>query len=100
MGKVAVNSKTVGNRQVMHLLNFTDVNSLDWRDTHATQPKPALIENATLDFTATGTVKKMWVASPDFNNGVATPLLFTQTGNKVSFTLPSLQYWDMLVAEY
>ncbi|OJV99711.1 MAG: cycloisomaltooligosaccharide glucanotransferase [Sphingobacteriales bacterium 44-61] len=99
-GKVAINGKVVGNRQVMHLLNFTNANSLEWRDTHATQPQPALIENADLDFTASGAVKKLWVASPDFNNGVATAISFTQTGNKVSFTLPSLKYWDMLVAEY
>jgi len=84
----------------MHLLNFTNANSMDWRDTPATQPKPVLIENADLDFTASGTVKKLWMASPDLNNGVAIPLSFTQTGNKVSFTIPSLQYWDMLVAEY
>jgi dextranase len=100
MGKVAINSKTIGNRQVMHLLNFTNANSLDWRDTNATQAKPALVENAALDFTATGVVKKLWMASPDSNNGVAIPVTFTQSGNKVSFTLPSLQYWDMLVAEY
>jgi len=100
IGKVAVNSKLTGNKQVMHLLNFTNANSLDWRDTNATQAKPALIENAAIDFTASGVVKKLWVASPDSNGGVAMPLTFTQSGNKVSFTLPSLQYWDMLVAEY
>jgi dextranase len=99
-GRVAVQGKTVGNRQVVHLFNFSNANSLNWRDTDGTQAKPAVIENAAMQFTATGTVKKAWVASPDSNNGVAIPLTFTQTGNAVSFTLPSLQYWDMLVFEY
>jgi dextranase len=40
------------------------------------------------------------MASPDINGGVSQQISFTQSGNAVSFTLPSLQYWDMIVAEY
>jgi dextranase len=45
-------------------------------------------------------VKKIWLASPDVNNGVAQELSFTQSGANISFNLPSLHYWDMLVVEY
>ncbi len=99
-GAVAVQGKRVGNRQVFHLLNFTNANSLNWRDTDGTQPKPVLAEGAALKFTADGTVKKLWLASPDIDHGVAHSLEFTQSGNEVAFTLPSILYWDMLVAEY
>lgn len=99
-GKVAVQGKMVGNRQVLHLLNFSNAQSLNWRDTDGTMAKPVTVESAELTLTTTGTVKKLWLASPDINHGVAMPLTFTTVGNTISFTLPSLQYWDMLVAEY
>jgi dextranase len=100
MGKCALSSKIVGNKHVMHLLNFTNATSLDWRDSNGAQPKPTQVENASLQFNTTNAVKKIWMASPDWNNGVAMPIPFTQSGNAVSFTLPFLQYWDMLVVEY
>lgn len=99
-GKVAVQGKRVGNRQVVQLLNFSNSTSLNWRDTDGTMSKPTTIENAELMLTTTGTVKKLWLASPDINHGVAIALPFVTSGNTISFTLPSLQYWDMFVAEY
>ena len=99
-GKVAVVGKEFANRQVLHLINFSNANSLQWRDANATQVKPVTIENMTLTITSAKTVKKAWLASPDTNSGVAVPLSFTQSGNSVSVTIPSLQYWDMVVLEY
>lgn len=99
-GKVAVVGKEFANRQVLHLVNFSNANSLQWRDANATQVKPVTIENLALAITTGKTVKKAWLASPDSNSGVAVSLSFTQSGNSVSATLPSLQYWDMVVLEY
>ncbi|MCG2615111.1 glycoside hydrolase family 66 protein [Terrimonas sp. NA20] len=99
-GKVAVQGKLIGNRQIFHLLNFSNANSTNWRDTDGTQLKPSLVEDAAIRFTATGAVKKIWLASPDADRGVARTLQFVQSGNDVSFTLPSILYWDMLVVEY
>ena len=99
-GKVAMQGKTIGSRQVIHLFNFTNAGSLNWRDSDGTQVKPSVIENAGMQLTATGPVKKLWLASPDMQQGIAVPVAFTQQGNTVSFTLPSLQYWDMIVLEY
>jgi hypothetical protein len=40
------------------------------------------------------------MASPDFYGGAAVDLSFTQDSSKVSFTLPQMKYWDMVVIEY
>ncbi len=99
-GKVAVVGKDMGNRQVIHLMNFANAANFDWRDTNGTQPAPLQMQNAALQLTSTKTVSKIWLASPDNNYGVASDLTFTQSGNTVSFNLPLLNYWDMIVVEY
>jgi dextranase len=99
-GQVTVIGKEVANKQVLHLVNFTNANSLRWRDADGTQPAPAIITGADLNVTVSKQVAKIWIASPDTNSGVAAELPFKQTGNTVSFTLPSLQYWDMVVIAY
>jgi dextranase len=99
-GQVSVLGKDLGNKQIIHLLNFTNANSLLWRDANGTQVKPATIVNPSLNFTASKTVKRIWMASPDLNYGASTDVPFTQSGAAVTFTLPSLQYWDMVVVEY
>jgi dextranase len=99
-GQVSVVGKKVGNRQVIHLLNFTNATTLNWRDNAGTQAYPQAIKDVGLNLTADGQVRKLWFASPDINGGASTELPFTQTGNGVTFTLPSLQFWDMVVVEY
>lgn len=44
-------------------------------------------------------VSHVWVASPDNLGGVPQELSFSQNGSSISFTLPSLKYWDMIVIE-
>ncbi|MNS22943.1 Cycloisomaltooligosaccharide glucanotransferase precursor [compost metagenome] len=99
-GQVSVIGKSVGNKQVVHLINFATASSFDWRDTNGTQTAPQLISSAKVKVTTEKSVKKVWVASPDVNGGASTQLAFTQSGNETSFTLPSLKYWDMVVMEY
>lgn len=100
IGSVAISGRDMGNEQVIHLLNFTNANSLNWRDTNGTQTTPNTIVNTKVSFSTTKTVKNVWMASPDYNDGTPQVLSFTQTGGNVVFTLPSLQYWDMVVVEY
>jgi dextranase len=100
MGSVAVSGRDMGTEQVIHLVNFSNATSLDWRDTNGTQTAPNTIVNTKISFSTTKTVKNVWMASPDYNDGTPQIVSFTQTTNNVSFTLPSLQYWDMVVVEY
>jgi dextranase len=72
---------------------------MNWKDANGTQAAANTIVDAKIDFTTSGTVNKIWYASPD-ESGVARQLNYTQTGNTVSFSVPSLKYWDMVVVEY
>ncbi|MDP3435034.1 MAG: glycoside hydrolase family 66 protein [Bacteroidota bacterium] len=99
-GTVAAFGKKVENTQVIHLINFTNSTTQNWRDNTGIQASPVLIKDARLILTSDAAVKKMWMASPDVIGGASRSLNFVQTGNKVSFVLPELKYWDMIVVEY
>ena len=98
-GSVTTYAKQVGGKQVIHLLNFSQANSLSWRDVDGTMPEPALITKAALQMNLSAKVNKLWVASPDVHGGALQELAFTQENGVVSFTLPSLKYWTMIVTE-
>ncbi|KAA3439890.1 cycloisomaltooligosaccharide glucanotransferase [Rufibacter hautae] len=99
-GAVAAIGKQVGTNQVIHLINFKNAKTQNWRDNTGIQTAPLQVKDSKLTFTATGTVKKVWCASPDNIGGASRSLNFAQNGNSVSFTLPELQYWSMIVVEY
>lgn len=99
-GQVSVVGKDFGTEQVIHLINFTNANSLEWRDTNGTEIKPVTVNNPSFVFNTSKTVKSIWMASPDLNGGASQNIAFTQSGSQVSFILPSLQYWDMIVVQY
>ena len=42
---------------------------------------------------------KVWVATPDVLGGAPLELNFKQEGDYVTFTVPSLKYWTMIVVE-
>lgn len=98
-GKVAIVAKQVAGKQVVHFLNFTNANSLNWRDTEGTQNVPQTITQAMVNVEVSGSPTKVWFASPDFKGGAAIALEFTQNGNTINVRLPSLKYWGMLVIE-
>lgn len=91
-------STAIANRQVVHLFNFLQAKSLSWRDMDSEQPEPRLQTNIPLKLKATG-VKRLWVATPDALAGAPQQLAFTQEGQYIAFTLPSLKYWTMIVVE-
>ena len=99
-GSVTTYAKQVGGKQVIHLLNFSQANSLSWRDVDGTMPEPALNYKSGFANESVGKGEiKLWVASPDVHGGALQELAFTQENGVVSFTLPSLKYWTMIVAE-
>jgi dextranase len=99
-GQVSVIGRDLGTKQVIHLINFANANSFDWRDRNGTQTAPVPVTNGRFNFTSTKTIKKIWVASPDIDGGASKTLAYTTSGNSVTFTLPMLKYWDMIVVEY
>ncbi|MEP6617303.1 MAG: glycoside hydrolase family 66 protein, partial [Ginsengibacter sp.] len=99
-GKIAVQGKIVGNKQIFHLINFANAAHFQWRDTNGDQTAPNTISGASLETTISQVVTNVWVASPDVNFGVPQKLPFTQNGNTLNFILPQLKYWDMVVIEH
>ena len=99
LGSVTTFARQVGDRKVIHLLNFMDADNLSWRDMQGTMPEPRLIEGLPLRLKASAKVNKVWVASPDWLGGAIQELPFSQANGEVTFTLPSLKYWTMIVVE-
>lgn len=97
--RVSVVGKHTGNKQVLHLLNFSEANSLNWRDTNGTQVTPSTKENFRINVTFSGDVSKIWFASPDFQGGASQELTYSLQGTKLNILVPSLKYWSMLVIE-
>jgi dextranase len=93
-------AKAKDNKEIVHLINFTDANTVEWRDNNGTQTEPDERNDLDLTIDASKKVEKVWVASPDFYHGSAQELDFKQKGNNVTITIPSLKYWNMVVIEY
>jgi len=100
LGEVSVVGKEMANKQIIHFINFANASSLLWRDADGKQPLPATFSDFQVNFQATKKIKNIWFASPDSNGSASQNISFTQSGNSATFTLPSLQYWDMVVIEY
>jgi dextranase len=93
-------AKIKGNQKAIHLVNFLDAHSMNWRDTDGTLSSP--IERKHLNFTIAENrpVKKIWMASPDIQDGKPISISFKQKDGSVHLSIPSLLYWDMLVLEF
>ncbi|MBE6250337.1 MAG: cycloisomaltooligosaccharide glucanotransferase [Bacteroidales bacterium] len=99
-GQIVTICKRQEARQIIHLLNFTDADSVSWKDSCGTMPEPDMIEPFEIEAEVDGPVNKVWIASPDRNLGVPSSLAFTQDGNNIRTTIPALKYWNMIVIEY
>lgn len=97
--KITAFAKKVDNMIAVHLLNFSNTDDLSWRDLEGTRPAPEIKENVQITYTTSRHITNVWTATPDKNGGVPMKLPFTQDGNNVSVTVPSLEYWTMLVFE-
>ncbi|MCF8367129.1 MAG: glycoside hydrolase family 66 protein [Bacteroidales bacterium] len=97
--KVSVVGKEWSDKQVIHLLNFTDAINLNWRDTNGEQHVPGLKEQMLIQVQFDKTVTNVWFASPDVKGGSTQSLDFSKNGNVLSFKVPELRYWSMIVIE-
>lgn len=91
--------KSADGKYVYHLLNFLNVERLEWRDTTGAQPEPVEQTSIVMCIDCNHKVSRAWVASPDYLGGVPIDLKFTQEGRTLSLTVPNLKYWTMLVLE-
>lgn len=97
--KITAFAKKVDNMIAVHLLNFLNTDDLSWRDLEGKRPAPEKQTNVQITYTTSRHITNVWTATPDKNGGVPMELPFTQDGDNVSVTVPSLEYWTMLVFE-
>ena len=112
--QVTMLAREVNGRQVIHLLNFTHEDGacvsdnnylLCWHDNQATRPWPKRFEALSIKLTGMtgmGKVRRIWVASPDYCGGAMQELTdyrYTSSTGTITLTLPSLQFWTMIVVE-
>ena len=98
-GGITTYSRKVDSKEVIHMLNFRNASDLSWRDYDGKRATPMMASNIVTKVTTSKTAKKVWCATPDKHGGVPVQLEFEQSGNQVSFTVPSLNYWTMIVIE-
>ena len=89
----------VGDKLVVHLLNFEKARHLDWRDDSMNQAAPSTYENLSVTIRSSREPKRVWVASPDVDGGVPREAAFSASGISIKMTVPSLTYWTMIVIE-
>jgi len=100
-GNVSVLAKKVNSKcEVIHLINLSNANYFSWRDLDGSMPEPSFISTPSLRLQESNTIKRIWFASPDIDGGASQELEFHQSAASVTFKLPSLKYWDMIVVEY
>ncbi len=102
-GKVWKISKKQGSNFIAHLINLENNWSTKWRANNADYVAPDRFYNFLMKIYYTGSLSgnaKVWVASPDRNNGSAQQLSYTAgadgAGTYVQFTVPELYYWNMV----
>lgn len=98
-GNVTTYSRQVGDKMVISLLNFVNIDNMSWRDLDGKRPAPRLQREIPLTMNCSRKVTRVWTATPDAHAGAVVELPFTQKNGKLSFTLPSLKYWSMVVVE-
>ena len=96
-GGITTYSKNVDGKKIINALNFRNIDNLSWRDLEGERQEPRLTLSVPLKMTCNEKVTRVWTASPDFHGGAVQELAFSQTGNELTFVLPSLKYWTMIV---
>ncbi|GGJ47336.1 glycoside hydrolase family 66 protein [Deinococcus roseus] len=88
--------RNLGNGQVFHLINLMQSPAPIWK---FAQPDLKVQHNIQVQVQRSKPVGSVWVASPDQHNGSPIELKFTQSGSTVTFTVPELNVWTMIVLE-
>jgi hypothetical protein len=93
-------TRTGNGYDTINLINALGENNTDLFDANGTYPTPTAQTNVTVKYYYSGTVHSVAWASPDYKNGESFNLNYTtgfdNGGKYVTFTVPSLAYWDLI----
>ncbi len=99
LGQIATVGRQVGSRDVIHLLSYRNAVHLDWCDTNGNQPAQTLLTDIPLSIPLSAQPQRVWVATPDYRQGAAQTVDWNYANGQLTFNLPALQYWTMIVVE-
>ncbi len=102
--KVWTFTKTTVGVSMLNLINLVGESSIEWADSHGNYPAPTEQKNFTVKYYCeTSAVGSVRLASPDIRGGEFTKLDFKagsdSEGGFVTFNVPRLEYWDMILVE-
>jgi dextranase len=83
--------------ETFSLVNLMGITSPRWNQ-QADAPTP--LRDLAVTLNVERPVKRLWWASPDTGDLSAHAVEFTVSGETMTFRLPSLEYWTVLVVEY
>jgi dextranase len=84
--------------ETLSLINFVGLDEASWNEPAQTAPTP--FTDVTVTLTVERPVTRVWWASPDNASLAAQSLDFRVEGDVLTVTVPSLNYWSMVVVEY
>ncbi len=80
------------------LVNLLSLESPEWA--RRLPSPPAALGPSIVHIGVDREVSRVWVATPDGDDPSPQPLSFTQADGALSFQIPSLVYWDLIVIEW
>lgn len=72
-------------REILHLLNFDGAAHDSWVDKGLAQTVPKIMRQVTVSHHCTKVPSKIWIASPDWEDGIGREVPFTQENGTVLF---------------
>lgn len=85
--------------ETLSLVNFVGLKESDWNQPAAHAPTP--LSSVRVTIPVERPVARVWFASPDDETTTpAQALTYSVRDGRLSFTLPRLDYWTMIVLEY
>lgn len=92
-------AKKKNNSYIVHFINFTDATTMNWNDNEGNQAEPQELKDVAVSFHTDQKVNGIQFASPDYYNGSMVSVPLEQKDGKVTFKLPKLKYWDMVMID-
>jgi dextranase len=84
--------------ETFNLINLLGLDTPNWDEPLNTTPTPVTDLQVTVDVSRP--VARLWAASPDNANLALQAIPFTSANDTISFSLPRLDYWSMILVEY
>lgn len=90
--------KHTENYKIINLINYLGVDNDKWNEEKSSLP--AAVHDIEVTAMVVEDVEGVYVASPDYNNGLAEeiPFKFVEhgEGNAIQFTIPKLEVWNLV----